>query len=160
MNTLEKRKLEGIVLSKLSRARERFQRERNNVRDELIATVRETPSKEMQKVRDKLKTAWETYESQSNLLRAEAQKLGYTCEINSHNGDITVSLHRTSRYENDEYVYVYTEPSIVAHDRGTADRLSQLDDLSAKYTIEIWSETGDMPKLVEKLDTELAKLEV
>lgn len=174
MNTLEKRKLEAVVVSRLQAAREAYRTRREREHQELIKKAEAKPPVAIQKFSEKARAAVKAQKDKEvaareaakemdkliESLSSQAEKLGYNIS-KQYDGEIVVSLERTvewtGRYKNTP-VYTYSEPSLSQHSKDSADRLQKLDDLADRYTITIWSEGEDMSNIADRLAKDLAEL--
>jgi len=159
MNTVEKRKLEALVASKLSAVREVYRHRRQTEYEALSSQLEIQPPQKVQETIDKAKKIQSTFIAEATALTAAAEAQGYTLNlhINKHI-DVNPTLRHSGRWINGEYCRAVTEPSLLAHSNETNKNLAALDDISARYNVEIWSETADMKNLFEKFTKEIEKL--
>lgn len=181
MNTLEKRKLEGVITSRLQDARTAFIERRKREHALMVEKFNKTiPAKvkDIIKKHDDVKAdfarqdkgftereralATERSEARTKLnkkveaLKEEAEKLGY--ELSTYGDEASAKLaHKiewTGHYRNTA-VYVYSEPTLTAHSKETAEQTQKLDDMVAEYAIAVWADNGDMGNLLDRFTKEL-----
>lgn len=150
MNTIEKRKLEGVVISKLQKARENYKSRRELEISTLVESLRDNPPKEVELlVAQRIKLEAD-YKKQKTQIETKASALGYEIDTN-YDKEVTLNLDR--RFI--EGANRYTAPELQTHSKETSLNLEKLDNLMTDYTMSIWSESGDMEKLLEKFQTDL-----
>lgn len=155
MNTTEKRKLEGVIVSKLSEQREAYKTRRSRERAALIDKLQENPPKEVERLAAKRVEVEAAYKKQVEEIERKAEALGYNVDLD-YSGDRRIRLH--SVY--DEGARTYAAPELKKHIAETTATIAKLDDMSTTYTVTIWSESEDMGKLLEKFQKEVKQLVV
>lgn len=153
MHITEKRKLEGLVVSKLRAARSAYSSRRHREHLALIEDVTNNPPQSVVRLAQKLAKAEKAHAAQADELQKKAAALGYN-----------LSAHRSGTYElylSYEYVdgrKTYIVPAPQEHFEQTEATLRQLDDLATAYTIKIWAESEDMGSILRTLTEDIRSM--
>jgi len=179
MNTIEKRKLEGVLTSALSEAREAYKQKRERAHTQLVGKIEKTPPEKVRKLMKQLADTKDKYNAEIQalekqvqakkdgkreaieVLETEAKGLGFAIGI-SYGDDkpyasLTYSTEYTGRYGNTR-VRKYEEPTINKFEQDTIAGLQKFDALTTKYTLSLWAESGDMSKLLDQFNADVSKL--
>lgn len=182
MNTLEKRKLEGIITASLQDARTAYQQRRQREHDALVQKFDNDIPASVQKFVKKAKDAKVEYlrkekeiaarkealdkerkahssahSVEVEAINSEARKLGFSVSFDYEN-EVHTSLYSnvtyTGRYGNTA-VRTYSEPTLTAHSKETHDHVQKLDDMANEYAIAVWADNGDMGNVLERFTNDL-----
>lgn len=162
MNINEKRKLEALVSSKLSVARDIYKHRRETEYEGLRRDMQDTLPEKVQAIVTEGEKLQTSFLAQYEVLKAKARVQGFhlTIRMDEDDDGVHATLERTGRWVNGNYEHTYTEPTLVIHEQETNTALSTLDDLGSRYSVEIWSETADMKNTFDKFQKELSKLAI
>ena len=178
MNTIERRKLEGVVTSKLAETRQAYESRREREKNDIVEMLESNPPDAIKKMVEQRKSLENDYEQKRKALdeqkdalsdkhrkvveelEEKAKKLGYKIRLR-YDDDIEISLASETTYTgryNDQLVRTYHEPSLTKHVAETQQQLQKFDDLASEYTIDVWSESPDMKEVHKRFKDDLAKL--
>lgn len=178
MNTTERRKLEGVVTSKLAETRKAYQSRRENELNGIVEMLESNPPDAIKKMVEQRKSLESDYEQKCKALdeqkdalsdkhrkvveelEEKAKKLGYKIRV-CYSGDVEISLASETTYTgryNDQLVRTYSEPKLTKHVAETQQQLQKFDDLASEYVVQIWSESPDMGEVHKRFRDELTKL--
>jgi hypothetical protein len=153
MNTIEKRKLEAILASKLNSARAAYAARREAEQTALIAKLEENAPKEVQQLAVKLVQLEATHDKQKSKLEESAAALGFQIDTD-YDGRERIRLN----YDYGDGGKVYSAPELRQHAELTRTTLRGFDNLLDRYVISIYAETEDMSNLLNAYSNDLNKL--
>lgn len=178
MNTTERRKLEGVVTSKLAETRQAYESRRENELNGIKEMLISNPPDAIKKMVEQRKSLESDYEQKRKALNDQkdalsdkhqkvveeleekAKGLGYKIRLR-YDDDVEISLASESIYTgryNDQLVRTYREPKLTKHAAETQQQLQKFDDLASEYVVSVWSESPDMGELHKRFRDDLAKL--
>jgi len=158
MNTNEKRKLEALVISKLATKRKVYQQKRATEYKSLVSEVSFSVPQAVQDLVTQAEKIRAAFFVEKEKLTQKARALGYTLHLSGDSDDdVSAILEKMGKWVSGQYDYTYTEPSLLAHEAETNKVLATLDDVSSRYSIEIWSESTDMKNLFERFEKDVVK---
>lgn len=178
MNTTERRKLEGVVTSKLAETRQAYEARRENELDGIKEMLRSNPPDAVKKMGEQRKSLESDYKQKRKALdeqkdalsdkhrkvveelEKKAEGLGYDVDL-CYDGDVEISLASKTTYtgrNNDQLVRTYSEPKLTKHVAETQQQLQKFDDLASDYVVQIWSESPDMEEVHKRFKGDLTKL--
>lgn len=178
MNTVEKRKLEGVITTKLDVIRSAYKEKRSREHENLVEKFEKHPPVAVSKLSTARKAVVKSYESKASVIQkqiatlnkeidklnhkerkeldANAKKMRVLGYHVSYNG--TVELVCETKYEGrygNTRVRTYLVPPVTKHDKETNAQLEKLDNLASNYTISVWATDSNMGNVLAKFQKEL-----
>lgn len=179
MNTIEKRKLEAVIASELSKAREAYKARRERELNELVKQFEKNPTPQAQKVVTQFETKRRQYcTEQQELQKAidtsrkeyfadkeeyqnKLEKLGYYLSTDYREETTSVSLKSTTEYTGrygNTAIRTYSIPQLISHVTTTRADLQKFDDYATEYTVNVWATGEDMAKTLKEFYKGLGQL--
>ena len=154
LNTIEKRKIEGVIAQDIKSKKEAYILKRKSEYDALQKDLQKTPPKKITEMYKKIKSLREeAYE-----LEMQVNSLGW--EANTHgDGYLALKSHYNWRKENDGgSFYTHEAKELLSHKEETDLKVSGFETLARNYCLKIYAGGQEMEDLLKQMEKDIANL--